>query len=152
MLENLSAFDLTDSMTTKQVARLFIDGFESQNVLMIASAIKVLAKRGDYDLVCEVLTKYFQDGNSFKLNSGFAVALSQIMIDIRNAAPSLGKLGKKIAKRIAVAKDGLYDIKAYEEDVKANLQESGEQINDFSMDNYKVQNVVLKQIFQSDQK
>jgi hypothetical protein len=127
MLENLSAMELVNSMTTKQVKNLFNDGLESQNALMISTAIKVVAKRGDYDFIAKAVTDYLESGNSFKLNSGFAIALSNIMFDVRNACPVLGSVGKEIARRSSREDGGVYDSRTLNEDIQSFHQKNDSQ-------------------------
>ena len=116
MMEKLEAMELINSMTTKQVTKMFEESFECQNVLVMSTAIKVLAKRGDYDVIANVVTSYIKSGNSLQLNSGFAIALGQSLFDIRNSSPLLGYIGKSINRRSGKGEVS-YDNASLQEDI-----------------------------------
>lgn len=115
MLENLTAMDLVNTMTTSQVKELFKDSFAHQNVATMSAASKVLAKRGCYEDINEALLAYFEAGHVLDLRSGFTVALGQCLCEFRNSNKPLGHIGKKINKR-GTKGETLYDLITLEED------------------------------------
>jgi hypothetical protein len=134
MMENLEAMELVNSMTTKQVRRLFEESFECQNILTMSTVIKVLAKRGCYDVIQDVTLSYIKSGHSLQLNSAFAIVLGQSLFDIRNGAPALGYIGKSINKRSSKG-ESVYDDAALQEDV-SNLNDSFSSIKLASKQSY----------------
>lgn len=146
MLEALTAKELMCSMTTKQVENLFREGFASQNVLLISTGIKELARRGDYDRILSALDDYLKAGNKFKLNSGFAIALSQCFFDVRSADPLLGHIGKDIAVRSGREKGDSYDYQAYKDCAGKYLSLLGEKLDPKAKEKLTVGMVVGRKI------
>lgn len=97
MLESLTAMELIYSMSPAQVRRLYHDSLYRENALTLSVATKVLAKRGDYGAMLEEINNMLEDAE-LKLGTDFATALANSLIELRNASPVLGRLGKDIAK------------------------------------------------------
>lgn len=118
MLENLTAMELVDSMTTHQAKELFADSFKYENVFTMSAASKVLAKRGCYEDITKIVLAYFESGQTLKLGSSFAISLGQSLYDLRKSSASLGRIGLMINKRSTKSEGkGVYDFKTLEEDL-----------------------------------
>ena len=123
MLENLTAMELVNSMTTSQVKDLFRDSLTHQNSLTMSTASKVLAKRGCYEDISEIILNYFEAGHALDLGSGFAIALGQSLYDLRHSSKQLGYIGKKINMR-STKGESVYSPSTFEADL--NELNSGE--------------------------
>lgn len=116
MLENLTAMELMETMSTRQVSVLFRDSLSQRNVVVFATTFKVLAKRGDYATIQEEFISSLEE-KSLTAGSGFSNVAFELFFQVRKASPILGRIGKKLARLEDGEEFGTKELKeALEED------------------------------------
>ncbi len=99
MLENLTAMEMLQSMSTRSVEQLFLDGLARANSLVTTTALKVIAKRGEYFRVYAMVMETFfgDEKQGIPLNSGdFCMTLGQSLMELKKADYVLWRIGTRI--------------------------------------------------------
>ena len=84
-----------DKMITKDAFNLYKQMFTHKNIDGIIAGNNVLSRRGDYDKILQTVRSYMDDGN-LKLGTDAANMLALNLMQMKDADPALGRLGKFI--------------------------------------------------------
>lgn len=84
-----------DKMVTKDALQVYKAMLENHSMDGIIAGNNVLARRGDYDKILENLRTYMDAGN-LKLSTDDANVLALNLMSMKDADPTLGRLGKHI--------------------------------------------------------
>src|SRR5574344_1295240 len=84
-----------DNQATAEVIRQYEEMLANNNLDGIVASHEVLSHRGDYDQILQHMTKYMEDGN-VKLGEESAQILALQFHGMKNADPTIGRLGKAI--------------------------------------------------------
>lgn len=113
MLENLSAKELMESLSTGKVLWLFRDAVRGKNILLAISTQRALAKRGEYYAMWEIMLEEFfpEGGKGLNLDSGdfclvFGLILGEMKVD--RIFGRLGKYLRAARERFEAAKHSEY--------------------------------------------
>ncbi|MBR0460482.1 hypothetical protein IJI91_00585 [Candidatus Saccharibacteria bacterium] len=85
-----------DKQVSFEVDKVYDQMLASKNIEGIVAAQNITAKRGDYDKIEKKLGEYMDQEGYLELNTDFANVLALNLLGMKNAAPSLGRLGKHI--------------------------------------------------------
>ena len=84
-----------DKMVTRDALQVYKAMLKNKSMDGIIAGNNVLARRGDYDKILENLRDYMDSGN-LKLNTDDANVLALNLMSMKDADPTLGRLGKHI--------------------------------------------------------
>ena len=91
---NVARFEsYMDKQVTAEVLRQYQDMVDYNNIDGIIASNNILAKRGDYDKIAEKMTDYMNSGK-IKLGEDASNRLAMNFLAMKDAAPSLAKIGK----------------------------------------------------------
>lgn len=85
-----------DKQVSFEVDKVYDQMLASKNIEGIVAAQNITAKRGDYDKIEMKLGEYLDQDGYLELNTDFANVLALNLLNMKSAAPSLGRLGKHI--------------------------------------------------------
>ncbi len=85
-----------NKQVSKEVDKVYDEMLRSKNIDGIVAAQNVTAIRGDYDKIEKKLSEYLDQEGYLVLGSDFANTLALNLLSMKNASPSLGRLGKHI--------------------------------------------------------
>lgn len=85
-----------DKQVSFEVDKVYDQMLASKNIEGIVAAQNITAKRGDYDKIEKKLGEYIDKEGYLELNTDFANVLALNLLGMKDAAPSLGRLGKHI--------------------------------------------------------
>lgn len=84
-----------DKMVTLDAFNLYKQMFKHKNIDGIIAGNNVLSRRGDYDKILKTVRTYMDDGN-LKLGTDAANVLALNLMQMKDADPTIGRLGKFI--------------------------------------------------------
>ena len=84
-----------DKMVTLDAFNLYKQMFKHKNIDGIIAGNNVLSRRGDYDKILQTVRTYMDDGN-LKLGTDAANVLALNLMQMKDADPTIGRLGKFI--------------------------------------------------------